>query len=159
MLRQNKTECNFSRESSSSKSRAIQKQTNNLAAAGWVLPEECMSYDAYTVKSPFFFLFHHGQTKIPALLTDAAVLPRATRSPTQFPRQGQILDPDVLPQGTLEQAVLEKMLIWAVLHGHGSPQSFSVRGGPLSQTFFRSVPWSRQSWSERSLLTGAVSQF
>ena len=43
LIRQNKTECKFSRESSSSKPRTIQKQTNNLAAASWVLPEECVN--------------------------------------------------------------------------------------------------------------------
>ena len=40
--RQNKTECKFSRVSSSSKPQAIQKQTNHLATASWVLPEGCL---------------------------------------------------------------------------------------------------------------------
>ena len=40
--RQNKTESKFSRESSSSKPQTMQKQTNHLAAASWVPPEECV---------------------------------------------------------------------------------------------------------------------
>ena len=38
-MRQNKTNSQFSRESSSLKPRTMQKQT---AAAGWVLPEGCV---------------------------------------------------------------------------------------------------------------------
>ena len=42
LITQNKTERKFSRESVSSKPLTIQKQTDNLADAGWVLPEECV---------------------------------------------------------------------------------------------------------------------
>ena len=42
LITQNRTESKFSRESSSSKPRTIQKQTNNVAAASWVLREECV---------------------------------------------------------------------------------------------------------------------
>ena len=38
----NKTKCKFSRESCSSQPRTIQNQTDNLADAGWVLPERCV---------------------------------------------------------------------------------------------------------------------
>ena len=42
LIRQNKTECKFSKESSSSKLQTRQKQTNHPAAATWVLPEGCV---------------------------------------------------------------------------------------------------------------------
>ena len=41
-MTQNKTECKSSMGSSSSKPWTIRKQTNNLAAASWVLPEGCV---------------------------------------------------------------------------------------------------------------------
>ena len=47
LIRQNKRECKFSRESSSSKPQTIQKQTNHLAAASWMLPEGCDDFTVY----------------------------------------------------------------------------------------------------------------
>ena len=47
LIRQNKTECKFSREYSSSKPQTIQKQTNHLAAASSVLPERCVLEKMY----------------------------------------------------------------------------------------------------------------
>ena len=54
LIRQNETECTFSGESSSSKPRTRQKQTNkqtnkkNLGTAGWVLPKGCV----HDIKGP-----------------------------------------------------------------------------------------------------------
>ena len=44
LIRQNKTECNFLSESSSSKPQTIPRQPNNLAAASWILPDGCVHF-------------------------------------------------------------------------------------------------------------------
>ena len=59
----NKTESNFSRESSSSKPRAIQKRTNSLASVNWVLPEGFVS-ETVTLCMRFWHTNPSGRTQL-----------------------------------------------------------------------------------------------